>query len=88
LVTVYVYYKVPAADEQAAAQALLGLGCVVSRRADERDGLVTLMERYQLTEAPSPAWLKQMHRSAEAALGAIAQSERRCEVFVDLKTAD
>jgi hypothetical protein len=83
VVAVYVYYRVKAADVQAAAQALAPLGCAVSRRADNAGELVTLMERYALNEVPSPAWLAQMHARALAALGGVVQGERHTEVFMD-----
>jgi hypothetical protein len=85
VVVVYVYYRVKAAEVQVAAKALAPLGCVVSRRADEAQGLVTLMERYALSDVPSSAWLTQMHARALAALGGVLQGDRYTEVFVDLR---
>lgn len=81
---VYVYYRVKAADVAAAVQALAPLGCTASRRADDAGELVTLMERYALTDAPTAAWLADMHSRALAALGAFLQGQRHTEVFVEL----
>jgi hypothetical protein len=83
-VSVYIYYRVDADDVSAAVHALRGLGCTVSRRADESGAAVTLMERYSLDAMPTPAWLAHMHQSARAALAACHCSERHTEVFVDL----
>ncbi len=80
---VYVYYRVNKADVAAAVQALAQQGCTLSRRADEAGDLVTLMEHYALNDAPSAAWLAQMHAQALAALGACVQGERHAEIFVD-----
>jgi hypothetical protein len=82
--TVYVYFKVAATDAQDCAAALAGLGCEVSRRVDVRDGLVTMMERYTLTGAPSSQWLQQMHQRAQALIATWLRGERHTEVFVEL----
>ena len=81
---VYVYYRVKAADVDAAMRALAPLGCALSRRADDAGELVTLMESYALTDAPTAAWLADMHSRALAVLGDCLQGQRHTEVFMDL----
>jgi hypothetical protein len=81
--TVYVYFKVAAADASDCTRLLSALGCEVSQRVDVREGWVTMMERYRLADAPSPDWLREMHCRARSALGSRTQGERHTEVFVD-----
>jgi hypothetical protein len=88
VVTVYVYYRVSAdalpALASALEQAIAPLGGALSHRADEPGKHITLMERYVLAEAPSAAWLDDMHRRMATALGGHLIGERHTEVFVNL----
>lgn len=85
MISVYVYYRVNAADAAIAMQALAPLGCAASRRVDDVGEWVTVMERYALHEAPSAVWLAQMHERAQAALGPMLRSDRHTEVFEEVR---
>ena len=91
--TLYVYYRVQAADApaltaavrelQAGWQAALpGLACTLSQRADNPAGSLTLMETYSHAAGLAPQWQLQIEQVARERLAGWIIGTRQVEVFV------
>jgi hypothetical protein len=90
---VYIYYRVAAADEAPAVQAmralqrewqaaLPGLQCELLRRESESAvAEVTLMEVYSAHAGVPPDWQARIEREARALLAPWRCSERHVEIF-------
>ena len=91
--TLYVYYRVQAADApaliaavrelQALWQAALpGLTCTLSQRADNPAGSLTLMETYSHAAGLAPQWQQQIEQVSRERLAGWILGARQVEVFV------
>jgi hypothetical protein len=89
----YVYYRVGAADLEAAVAAVQGLHAAVSarhpglhaellRRAGTGDGHVTLMETYAAPGGIDTGLQAAIEAAARQHLGALVDGARHVEVFV------
>jgi hypothetical protein len=89
----FIYYRVRAADATAAIAAaramqaelqtvFAGLLCALSRRAEDRGDLLTLMETYAHVDGVPADWQHAIERRAQEQLGAWIVGARQVEVFV------
>jgi len=91
----YIYWKLPEAQGTQAiaavhamqhelAQAHAALRCLLHRRADVREGLLTLMETYASADGVSPTTQAAIAAAAARHLAPWAGAQRHTEVFESL----